>query len=177
MLSTVKAIGQVGRRANEKGILMKKVIVLFFALIGALFLVILGAYWWANVPPKRPKGVPPDAVFLWAGHLGLPAPKHGTWIACWTDTANGVNKCRLTEMDGTSEYEGVFLADTGRNPVPESDLKIEPEPTSDVTHWVSLGGLRGAPLVFLKGGTVLIPEDAYQEGMAKLEHLRQEQGK
>jgi hypothetical protein len=156
---------------------MKKLTVLFLASIGALFLVILGAYWWSNTPPRRPSDVSANAVFLWAGHLGLPAPKHGTWIACWTDTANGVNKCRLTEMDGTPRYEGIFLADTGRNPVPESDLNIEAEPTSDVTHWVRLGGLRGAPLVFLKDGTVLIPKDAYQDGTAKLEHLRQEQGK
>jgi hypothetical protein len=154
-----------------------KVLMIVVAVMGVAVLAIASAYWWANVPPKRPKDVPADAVFLWAGHLGLPAPKHGTWIECWTDAANAVNKCRLTEMDGTRGYEGIFLADTGRNPVPESDLKIEAEPTSDVTHWVSLGGLRGAPLVFLKDGTVLIPKDAYQEGMAKLGHLRQEQGK
>lgn len=147
------------------------------AAVGVAVLAIIGAYWWSHVPPRRPKDVPADAVFLWAGHLGLPAPKHGTWIECWTDTANGVNKCRLTEMDGTPGYEGVFLADTGKNPVPESDLKIEVEPTSDVTRWVRLDGLRGAPLVFLKNGTVLIPEDAYQDGMAKLKHLLYEQGK
>jgi hypothetical protein len=142
-----------------------------------LFLAIWGAYWWSNTPPKRPSDVSANAIFLWAGHVGLPAPKHGTWIECWTDASERVNECRLTERDGRSEYEGIFLADTGRNPVPESDLKIKPESTSDVTHWVSLGGLRGAPLVFLKNGTVLIPSDAYQEGMAKLNHLRQEQGK
>jgi hypothetical protein len=156
---------------------MGKVLMIVATVVGVAVLAIAGAYWWANVPPKRPAGVPADAVFLWAGHLGLPAPKHGTWIECWTDTAKGVNKCKLTEMNGTPGYEGVFLADTGTSPVPESDLKIEAEPTSDVTHWVNFGGLRGAPLVFLKNGTVLIPKDAYQAGMAKLEHLRQQQGK
>jgi len=156
---------------------MKKKVTIAVVSIGTFIIAVVGAYWWSNTPPKRPSDVSANAVFLWAGHLGLPAPKHGTWIACWTDAANGANKCRLTEMDGAPGYEGIFLPDTGRNPVPESDLKIEAEPTSDVTHWVSLGGLRGAPLVFLKDGTVLIPKDAYQDGMAKLEHLRQEQGK
>jgi len=80
-------------------------------------------------------------------------------------------------MNGTPEYDGIFLADTGKNPVPESNLKINVEPTSDVTNWVSLGGLRGAPLVFLKDGTVLIPKDAYQEGVAKLDQLRRMQGR
>jgi hypothetical protein len=156
---------------------LAKVLISIGVLFGHAAAGIAGAYWWANVPPTRPPGVSANAVFLWAGHLGLPAPKHGTWIECWTDAANGVNKCKLTEMNGTPGYEGTFLADTGKNPVPESDLKIESEPTSDVTDWVRLDGLRGAPLVFLKDGTVLIPKDAYQDGMAKLKHLRDEQGK
>jgi hypothetical protein len=147
------------------------------ATAGIALLGVVGAYWWANVPPKRPKGVSADSVFLWAGHLGLPAAKHGTWIECWTDTVNGVNKCKLTEMDGTPGYEGIFLANTGKHPVSESDLRIEGEPTSDVTNWVRLGGLRGAPLVFLRNGTVLIPKDAYQDGLAKLEQLYQDQAK
>lgn len=151
---------------------VSKVLMMVVAFVGVAVLVIAGAYWWANIPPKRPRGVPASAVFLWAGHLGLPAPKHGTWIQCWTDNPNEVNRCRLTEMDGTVQYEGIFLAAAGNTPVPESDLEIESEPTGDVTHWVRLGGLRGAPLVFLKNGTVLIPKDAYQEGLAKLESVR-----
>ena len=56
---------------------MKKAIVLFLASIGVLFLVISGAYWWSNTPPGRPSDVSANGVFLWAGHLGLPAPKYG----------------------------------------------------------------------------------------------------
>lgn len=168
----------IGLVANEGGMMMKKLIVLFLASIGVLFLVALGAYWWSNTPPRRPSDVSASGVFLWAGHLGLPAPKHGTtWIACWTDTGNGVNKCRLTEMDGRVSYEGVFMADTGKTPVPQPELKILSEQTSQsIDLWVRSQG-QLVPLVFLKDGTVLIPKDAYQDGMAKLEHLREEQGK
>jgi hypothetical protein len=109
-----------------------KVLRIVVTVVGIAVLAMAGAYWWANIPPKRPKGLPSDAVFLWAGHLGLPAPKHGTWIECWTDVANGVNKCKLTEMNGTPRYEGIFLADTAQNLVPQSDLKIEAEATGDV---------------------------------------------
>ena len=97
---------------------MRKAIVLLLILIGLPCLAISGAYWWSNVPPRRPQGVSASGVFLWAGHLGLPASKHGTWIECWTDAVSRVNKCRLTEMDGRPGYEGVFVADTGRSPVP-----------------------------------------------------------
>lgn len=156
---------------------MRKAILILVSLIGVLFLAIFGEYWWSNVPPKRPSDVSSNAVFLWAGHVGFPAAKHGTWIECWTDTPERVNKCRLTEMDGRLNYEGIFLADTGRNPAPSSDLKILSEETSQsVNLWVRAQG-QLVPLVFLKNGTVLIPKDAFQDGMANLAHLRQEQGK
>jgi hypothetical protein len=159
--------------ANEKEVRMIKAIVSFLAFAGVLILAIVGAYWWSNVPPRRPNGVSSKAVFLWAGHLGLPAPKHGTWIECWADTGNGANECRLTEMDGTLEYEGVFLANTGKTPVPSADLKIVSEQTSQSTDlWVRVNE-HFIPLVFLRDGTVLIPKGRYQEGKAKLEHLRQ----
>ena len=144
--------------------------------VGLAWAGISGAYWWSNVPPKRPRGVSQAAVFLWAGHLGLPAAKHGTWIECWTDTVGGINKCKLTEMDGRINYEGVFLADTGNTPVPQPDMVVESEQTSQRVHlWVRVGE-HLVPLVFLQDGIVLIPRDAYQEGLAKLEHLRQVRG-
>jgi hypothetical protein len=164
-----------GIGATRKMKIRHKALMIFVAIVGMAVLAIAGAYWWANIPPKRPNDLSTDAVFLWAGHLGLPASKHGRWIECWTDIANGVNRCKLIEMNGIPGYEGIFLADTGKNPVPESALKIESEPTGDVTHWIHLDGPRGAPLVFLENGIVLIPKDAYQDGMAKLKYLRYEQ--
>jgi hypothetical protein len=111
-------------------------------ILGGSVLAIVGAYWWANIPPKRPGGVSPDAVFLWTGHLGLPAPKHGTWLECWADVEIETNKCKLTAMDGTPEYEGVFVADNGMAVVPQSDLHIDTETTSNRTYWVRFDQLR-----------------------------------
>jgi hypothetical protein len=80
-------------------------------------------------------------------------------------------------MDGTRAFEGPFLADSGRNAVPQSELKILSEQTSQsVNLWVRVDSVL-VPLVFLRNGRVLIPSGAYEEGMAKLEHLRQIQGK
>jgi hypothetical protein len=147
------------------------------AFAAAVLAAIVGAYRWSNTPPKRPKGVSADAAFLWTGHLGLPAPRHGTWIECWADTGSSIDKCKLTEMDGTLEYEGTFLADTGKNLVPQPELKILSEQTSQSTDlWVRVKQ-HLVPIVFLQNGTVLIPKDAYQDGMTKLEHLREIQRK
>ncbi|OJV43323.1 MAG: hypothetical protein BGO25_08225 [Acidobacteriales bacterium 59-55] len=151
---------------------MSKLVIFLLGCV-AFLIVVAGAYWWANVPPERPSDVSAKAVFLWAGHLGLPAPKHGTWIECWTDESAMTNRCRLTAMDGTRSYEGEFVPSEGESPVSQGDLRIKAEPTSDTTHWVRIEGMHGAPLVFLENGTVLIPKDAYAEGAAKLEHLKQ----
>jgi hypothetical protein len=157
---------------------MQKKLLLTLVLIIVLFAVaVVGAYWWANVPPGRPANVSAKAVFLWAGHLGLPAPKHGTWIECWADTESRTNECRLTEMDGKPLYQGAFLSDTGQPFLPESDLKIKEEPTSDSTHWLLVDKQNAAPLVFLENGSVLIPKAVYTEGKEKLNHLRQVQGR
>jgi hypothetical protein len=144
-------------------------------IIGCLTVATAGAYWWANIPPRRPASVSANAVFLWAGHMGLPAPKHGTWIECWADTENGVNKCRLTEMNGKPSYEGIFVSDTGQQLLSESDLKIKADPTSNSNHWLLVDRQNAAPLVFLESGSVLIPKDGYTQGKEKLNNLRQVQ--
>lgn len=141
-----------------------------------MIVTVVGAYWWSNTPPRRPSDVSANGVFLWSGHLGLPAPRHGIWIECWSDSKVGADQCRLTEMDGTRSFEGAFLADTGRAAVPQSELEILSEQTSPSHLWVRVNG-EPAPLVFLRNGKVLIPSDAYQEGMANLEHLREVQSK
>jgi hypothetical protein len=80
-------------------------------------------------------------------------------------------------MDGTRSFEGTFLADASRAVVPQSELEILSEQTSQNVHlWVRVNG-EPAPLVFLRNGKVLIPSGAYQEGMANLQHFRQIQGK
>lgn len=80
-------------------------------------------------------------------------------------------------MDGTRSFEGAYLADTSKAVVPQSELEILSEQTSQhVDLWVSVND-KPAPLVFLRNGKVLIPTDAYADGMAKLQHLRQIQGR
>jgi len=161
--------------ANKKEFLMIKTIMIFLALVGLVVVGIWGAYWWSNTPPRRPSNVSSSAVFLPAGHLGLPAPKHGTWIECWFVESPMVNRCRLTEMDGARLYEGEFVASDGKSAVQNEDLRIQVEPTSNVNHWIRIEGFLSAPLVFLKNGTVLIPKDVYAEGASKLEYLRKEE--
>jgi hypothetical protein len=145
-----------------------KIAALYLSLFLTVVLGIKVAYWWSNIPPRRPSDVSTAGVFLWAGHLGLPAAKHGTWIECWTPPNATANRCRLTEMDGRRSFEGDFVSDTSRVAISQAGLQIDSEKTAQRTDlWVLVGG-KPAPLVFLRSGEVLVPREALEEGHAKL---------
>ena len=116
------------------------------------------AFWWAGRVPSRPKGIAANAVFLWAPHVGLPAPRRGWWLSCSEN--DGHNRCKLTDIDGNTEYEGEFVPYDDKGPVPEGELNIETEKTRDNKVWI---GSALVPLVFLENGRVLLPASQYQE--------------
>lgn len=138
--------------------------------ITGLFLVaaivifgIAGAYWWANTVPRKPAEVSPDAVFLWAPYVGLPAPKRGWWLVCWEEA--GHDWCKLSGIKGEAEYQGEFVSYPHKRLIPADQLKIDPTMTREHKIWV---GDALVPLVYLKNGEILIPATKYQEGVRAL---------
>jgi hypothetical protein len=135
--------------------------------------VLLGiGFWWSNSPPRRPHNVPRSAVFLWSGHVGLPATKHGTWLSCWLDRRQNVDMCRVNEMDGNLEYEGIYTLAAGVKTIQDRDLSIDIDPTSDAMNWVRIDISHGAPLVFLRGGDILVPEEYRREALKRIDEIK-----
>lgn len=151
---------------------MNKATVILLASIGVPVLVISGAYWWSNTPPRRPNGVSQNGAFLWSGSVGLPSPRRGNWVECWVDRLNKEDVCRFTDIKGVVYYEGVFLPDQGNIPIPNYDLRIRARFTSDWAPHVSVRDTY-VPLLCLQNGRVLIPKDNYLKGKQKLDDLRQ----
>lgn len=139
-----------------------------FAVVVAVFIVgVVGAYWWANTVPSRPKGVSSNAVFLWAPYVGFPGPRRGWWLACSEQT--GHNRCTLSGVDGNAEYEGEFVP-YGRKPaIPADQLRIDPIKTREHKVWV---GEALVPLVYLDNGEVLVPASKYEEATQFLEQRK-----
>ena len=129
--------------------------VILAVLLGGLVV----AFWWSGTVPSRPKGVAANAVFIWAPAVGLPAPRRGRWLSCWESA--GHNRCKLSAMDGNTEYEGEFIPYRLKGSVPADQLKIDAEKTRDDDVWV---GSALVPLVCLENGDVLIPASKYEEG-------------
>lgn len=80
-------------------------------------------------------------------------------------------------MNGKVEFDGLYLANTNQPVIAQSGLKILIETTRDANLWIRMNDRISAPLVFLQNGTVLIPKDAYSEGLFKLEQWQQSQPK
>jgi hypothetical protein len=137
------------------------------AATGGLMIVgAIGAFWWFGTVPSRPRGVAPNAVFLWAPHVGLPASRRGWWLACWEDA--GHNYCKLSRVDGNPEYEGEFFPNGHKDPFHADQLRIDTTKTGEQKVWV---GTALVPLVHLENGEVLIPASKYEKGVRLLEEL------
>jgi hypothetical protein len=144
--------------------LLEKALYAIAAAGVSLILIIVGAFWWANTVPGRPKNVAANAVFLWAPYVGLPAPRRGWWLACWK-SIEGPDRCRLSDINGGTEYEGEFVP-YGRKPaLPTDQMRINADKTREQKLWV---GEALVPLVYLRNGDVLIPVDKYEEGSQML---------
>lgn len=130
---------------------MRKNITVGLAALLLIFTV-LALFQWARTIPPRPSDVAPNAVFLWAPNVGLPAAKRGQWLFCWEN--NGRNRCRLSSIGGATEYEGEFVVQSGGGPVPADQLMIDPEKTREHKVWV---GSTLVPVVVLRNGKALTP--------------------
>lgn len=133
-------------------------------LLAGILSVIVG-YWWSNTVPSRPRSVAPNAAFLWAPHVGLPAPRRGWWLACWED--RGSDRCRLSNIGGVTEFEGDYVPYNEKGPLPLERLQIAARKTERATKFWIGGAL--VPLVHLKDGSVLIPVVRLKQGRAALD--------
>jgi len=150
----------------------------FGVLLILVFSLILSSYvvdWWANTPPRRPKGVPANAVWIWAPHVGFPRAPRGDWLYCWVEKNTNQNRCRLIEKDGVLHYEGDFVLYNQPNMlVPEEQLIIDPKKTYD--YGVGIG-LNEIPLVHLKNGFILIPKESAEKATRILQEASKSSGK
>jgi hypothetical protein len=142
------------------------------AVVGLLIVGAVGAAWLAGTIPSRPKGIASNAVFLWALAVGFPGglPRRGDWLACRENAAH--DDCKLSDIDGSTEYEGNFVAYGEKSSLPADQLQIETEKTSENKVWV---GSALVPLVYLKNGKILIPASQYEEGARLVEGLKRNQ--
>jgi hypothetical protein len=143
---------------------LEKIVALSGKIVAATVVLvvggIVGAYWWANTPPARPRGVSSDAVWLWAPYVGLPGPRRGDWLSCSVDADWNKCDCRMSDIHGNVLYQGAFLP-LEAGSIPHREVDIEIDETREQAVFI---GDALVPLVHLKGGGVLIPAAKFEEG-------------
>jgi hypothetical protein len=137
------------------------------AIVAVFIMGVVGAYWWANTVPSRPKGVSSNAVFLWAPYAGFPGPRRGWWLACSEQARHAY--CVLSGVNGDIEYDGEFVPYNHQAAIPADQLRINAIKTREHKVWV---GKAIVPLVYLDNGEVLIPASKYEEGTRLLDQLK-----
>jgi hypothetical protein len=145
----------------------EKLVAALAATAAVLIIGVVGAYWWANTVPSRPKGVASNAVFLWAPYVGFPGPRRGWWLGCSEQA--GHTRCTLSGVDGKAEYEGEFVPYDRNAAISADQLRIDAIKTREHKVWI---GEALVPLVYLDNGEVLIPASKYQEGTRLLDQLK-----
>jgi hypothetical protein len=67
---------------------------------------------------------------------------------------------------------GAYTSAGGEGTIPDRDLSIDIDPTSDAMNWVRIDISHGAPLVFLRGGDILIPEEYRREALKRIDEIK-----
>src|SRR5579864_6748513 len=100
--------------------LFSKVLFAIIALVVAfpLFWFAGGVRWLDTkvFPPRRPKDMPPNAVWIDAPALPI-SWQHGWWFGCETPLSGIANYCRLVMANGSEVYAGEYLSCENGSPV------------------------------------------------------------
>jgi hypothetical protein len=86
--------------------------------------------WWASYPPKLPKNLRANSV--WIDGRALPFPykltayfkPRGAWISCWLDTQRDVDRCQFTDYRGMVFYQNDYTSCDEKPPVPDARLQL-----------------------------------------------------
>lgn len=123
---------------------------------------LLVALWRAGRPPQRPPNLSTNALYIERGVVPFKLSNGGEWLDCWFDEREHVARCKLTNMNGWSEFEDVFLPYSGQAPVLPADLGLDRRRIGN-----SWGGTyeKGThyPIIYLTNGDILLPRSEYEK--------------
>jgi len=131
-------------------------------VLGTLIILTAIMLWWGGHKPRRPRTVSPNALYVLPNNVPFTLNKTGYWLDCWFDEHANVDRCKLTDENGTRSFEDVFLPCVGQNPLKQWELVFN-------TRWTGYTWTRSpqkginAPVVQLQDGQVLLPQSFYAQ--------------
>ena len=72
---------------------------------------------WEERRARRPPGVSLNAVYISSDSARFRLHNRGNWLDCWFDEVDNVDRCELTDENGTRLFEDVYLPCAGKEPI------------------------------------------------------------
>ncbi len=131
-------------------------------LLGTVIILTAIVLWWGGHKPRRPRTVSSNALYVLPNNVPFTLHKTGYWLDCWFDENANVDRCKLTDENGTRSFEDVFLPCVGQTPLPQGELVFNTRWTGYIWTRSPEKGIN-APVVQLQDGQVLLPQSFYAQ--------------
>ncbi|MGA9352423.1 MAG: hypothetical protein WBV46_01950 [Terriglobales bacterium] len=131
-------------------------------VLGTVIILAVVGLWWEGHNPGRPRSVSSNALYVIPNNVPFTLHKTGYWLDCWFDEHANVDRCKLTDEQGTGSFEDVFLPCIGNEPLHQSILVFDTRWTGHTWTRSPNKGIN-VPVVYLKYGLVLLPQSFYAE--------------
>lgn len=130
--------------------------------VGTVIILAAVVLWWAGHKPQRPHTVSSSALYVLPNNVPFTLHKTGYWLECWFDQHANVDRCKLTDENGTVSFEDAFLPCVGNTPLPQSELAFNAQRTGE-TWTRSPDNTFNVPAVQVENGQILLPRSFYTE--------------
>jgi hypothetical protein len=131
-------------------------------VLGTVIILTAVVLWWEGHNPRRPRTVSSNALYVLPNNVPFTLHKTGYWLDCWFDEHANVDRCKLTDENGTVSFEDVFLPWIGNEPLHPSVLVFNKKRTGYTWTRSPDKGIN-VPVVVLEDGEVLLPRSFYAE--------------
>ena len=136
-------------------------------VLGTVIILAAFVLLWAGHKPRRPRTVSSNALYVLPNNVPFTLHKRGYWLECWFDQRENVDRCELTDENGTKSLEDVYLPCVGHTPLPQRELVFNTQQTGRV--WTRSPDNRiNAPVVHLEHGQNLLPQSSYAEAKGEV---------
>ena len=131
-------------------------------VLGTVIILAVGVLWWLGHKPRRPRTVSSNALYVLPNNVPFRLHKTGYWLDCWFDQQAKVDRCKLSDEDGTGSFEDAFLPCVGQTPLKQWELVFDTRLTGETWTRSPDKGIN-VPVVYLKDRQVLLPQSFYAE--------------
>lgn len=136
-------------------------------MVGTVIILAAFSLLWEGHKPRRPHTVSSNALYVLPNNVPFRLHKTGYWLECWFDQHENVDRCKLTDENGTVSFEDVFLPCVGQNPLPQRELVLNRQRTGDI--WIQSPDKRiNVPVVQVEDGQKLLPRSLFAEAKQKV---------